>query len=199
MATRQAATSLDTLPVRLRNFFARYPPQIYSAAKLTPQAVSRENATEGNPSPLTPSSTPLPTPYTPSRMSKNTSAEDREASNASIRALLQQNDPEHPNPFLPYRNPESGRWRGATISLRRQNELVKLAIQHGVEPLLPPGRKSTVFKEVMVHEKGLRIKGTGIGQKVKGHKWERTLGVRLEKRREAMLNMPEMIRAWKQV
>lgn len=76
---------------------------------------------------------------------------------------------------------------------------MKLAKEFDVEPLLPPGRKSTVFKDIMVYEKGLRIKGTGIGEKVKGHKWERTLNVRLEERRKAMLNMPEMIRAWKQV
>lgn len=76
---------------------------------------------------------------------------------------------------------------------------MKLAKEYGVEQLLPPGRKSTTFRDIMVYEKGLRIKGTGIGEKVKGHKWERTLNVRLEERRQAMLNMPEMIRAWKQV
>ena len=48
-------------------------------------------------------------------------------------------------------------------------------------------------------EKGLRVKGTGEGQKVKGHKWERTMNATLEKRRKAMEEMPEMIRLWKQV
>ena len=43
------------------------------------------------------------------------------------------------------------------------------------------------------------MNGTGEGQKVKGHKWERTMNATLEKRRKAMEEMPEMIRLWKQV
>ena len=85
------------------------------------------------------------------------------------------------------------------MGLRRQAELVKIAKKHGVEALLPPGRKSTEFKEHRILEKGLRVRGTGEGQKVKGHKWERTMGATLEKRRKAMEEMPEMIREWKQV
>lgn len=85
------------------------------------------------------------------------------------------------------------------ISLRRQNELVKLAATYGVEELLPPSRKSKVYRETKAVEKGLRIRGTGIGQKVKGHKWERTIEGRLEDRKKAMMGMPEMIRMWKQV
>ena len=76
---------------------------------------------------------------------------------------------------------------------------MKIAKKHGVESLLPPGRKSTAFKEERILEKGLRVKGTGEGQKVKGHKWERTMSTTLEKRRKAMEEMPEMIRLWKQV
>lgn len=68
-----------------------------------------------------------------------------------------------------------------------------------MEELLPPGRKSREYKEVRRAEVGLRVRGTGIGQKVKGHKWERTMGPRLEERRQAMLKMPAMIRDWKQV
>jgi large subunit ribosomal protein L25 len=68
-----------------------------------------------------------------------------------------------------------------------------------VEALLPPGRKSTEYKEQRILEKGLRVKGTGEGQKVKGHKWERTMNATLEKRRKAMEEMPELIRQWKQV
>jgi large subunit ribosomal protein L25 len=75
---------------------------------------------------------------------------------------------------------------------------VKLAIKYNVEALLPPGKKSTEYKETRRAERGLQIKGTGIGQKVKGHKWERTMEGRLEDRRKAMMEMPEMIRLWKQ-
>ena len=45
----------------------------------------------------------------------------------------------------------------------------------------------------------MSVKGTGEGQKVKGHKWERTMNATLEKRRKAMEEMPELIRLWKQV
>ncbi|OJD17461.1 hypothetical protein AJ78_02432 [Emergomyces pasteurianus Ep9510] len=186
MATKQAATGiLENLPVRLRNFFARYPPQLYSA-----DALGAPKLPEGVQTP-----TPAPSPYTPSRSSK-ASKIDRSAFSMS-QAFLR-SDPEHPNPFLPYKNPETGRWRGAMISLRRQNELVKLAAKYGVEELLPPSRKSTVYRETKAVEKGLRIRGTGIGQKVKGHKWERTIEGRLEDRKKAMMGMPEMIRMWKQ-
>lgn len=76
---------------------------------------------------------------------------------------------------------------------------MKLAIKYNVEPLLPIGPKSTEYKAARMAERGLRIKGTGIGQKVKGHKWERTMEARLEDRRKAMMEMPEMIRLWKEV
>lgn len=75
-----------------------------------------------------------------------------------------------------------------------------MAIRYNVEALLPPGRKSTEFKEVRRAERGgLAVKGTGVGQKVKGHKWERTMEARLEERKKAMEEMPEMIRLWAQV
>lgn len=75
-----------------------------------------------------------------------------------------------------------------------------MAIKYDVEGLLPVGRKSTEFKETRRAERGgLAVKGTGVGQKVKGHKWERTMEARLEDRRKAMMEMPEMIRLWKQV
>lgn len=76
---------------------------------------------------------------------------------------------------------------------------MKIAAECGVEELLPPSRKSKEYKETRLKEVGLRVRGTGIGQKVKGHKWERTLATRLEDRRKAMLAMPSMIRLWKQV
>ena len=83
--------------------------------------------------------------------------------------------------------------------MRQQADLVKLAIKYNVEPLLPPGKKSTEYKELRRSETGLRVKGTGIGHKVKGHKWERSMESRLAERKKAMLEMPEMIRLWKQV
>lgn len=177
---RSSAASVKQLPQRLQNFFARYPPQTYSAqfgATLPPTRSKDSPVIEvaSNASPSAPNATAtetIPTTTPPSQ---------------------------HPNPFLPYRNPETNRWQSPQISLRRQADLVKLASKHGVEPLLPPGLKSTEYKQQKLEEKGLRIKGTGIGEKVKGHKWERTLKGRLEERRKAMEGMPEMVRLWQQV
>ena len=103
---------------------------------------------------------------------------------------------------------------------------MKLARQHGVEELLPHSVKSTTEKLRRREQNGLRVKGTGVGQKVKGKEWERTLKgryvknepqalptfifytivatntylflFRLEKRRQAMLDMPKMIADWKE-
>ena len=45
------------------------------------------------------------------------------------------------NPFLPHKNPESGRWAPPKYSLRRQADLVKQARASGMLHLLPPGPK----------------------------------------------------------
>lgn len=206
-------TLIDTLPRRLRNFFARYPPDIYSAAAIP----------KPQPPPGVAPLTPAPSPYTPNRnrsdraaaaaggsgtaATANTASSSDSGSNSNSNkpwspsaALLRSSaDPNHSNPFLPFRNPASGRWRGAVVGLRRQAELVKIAAAHGVEELLPPGPKASEYKAMRAEEKGLRVRGTGVGQRVKGHRWERTMAERLEKRRTAMLEMPVLIRAWKQV
>lgn len=123
----------------------------------------------------------------------------------------------------------TGKWHDPVFSLRRQADLVKLARRHGVEELLPHTVKGTEERIRKRVENGLRVKGTGIGQRVKGKESERTLkgryvtmhcswrslllGVwnrsraslltmmfcRLEKRRQAMLDMPQMIQTWKEV
>jgi large subunit ribosomal protein L25 len=59
--------------------------------------------------------------------------------------------------------------------LRRQAELIKLAREHGVEELLPRSIKGAAEKQRKREEHGLRVKGTGVGQRVKGKEWERTL------------------------
>ena len=188
-----AAVRDQILPSRLMNFFARYPPQLYSAkytkvtipltrqeakeaaiARAAAAAAEKEVDTSG-PTPGVTNSTTTPTVDAP----------------LQIHTFP-------PNPFLPRKNTRTGRWSGARIGLRRQAELVKLAKKYSIEELLPPGRKSTAFKEQRILQRGLRIKGTGEGQKVKGHKWERKVGATLEKRRAAMEKMPEIIREWKQ-
>lgn len=103
------------------------------------------------------------------------------------------------NPFSPHKNPATSRWHPPLYSLRQQAELVKLARNHGVEDLLPFSIKSTQERTRRREESGLLVKGTGVGQRVKGHEWERTLKGRLEKRRQAMLDMPNLVREWKEV
>jgi len=76
---------------------------------------------------------------------------------------------------------------------------VKLARTHGVEELLPFTVKGTQERIRKREEQGLRVKGTGVGQRVKGKQWERTMKGRLDRRKQAMLEMPSMIQKWKQV
>lgn len=52
---------------------------------------------------------------------------------------------------------------------------MKLARRHGVEDLLPHTVKGTEERIRRRMENGLRVKGTGIGQRVKGKESERTL------------------------
>ncbi|RKU40584.1 54S ribosomal protein L25, mitochondrial [Coniochaeta pulveracea] len=104
-----------------------------------------------------------------------------------------------PNPFMPTKHPVTGTWHNPVYSLRRQADLVKMAREHGVEELLPPTPKGTLERLRKRVELGLRVKGTGVGQTVKGHKHERQMIAKMEKRREAMLAMPNLIREWKKV
>jgi len=80
-----------------------------------------------------------------------------------------------PNPFLPTKHPVTGRWHDPIYSKRRQADLVKMAREHGVEELLPYTPKKTEEKLRKRVELGVRVKGTGVGQKVKGHIEERHL------------------------
>ncbi len=80
-----------------------------------------------------------------------------------------------PSPFKAQKHPITGKWHDPTFSLRRQAELVKLARQYGVEDLLPHTVKGTEERLRRRAENGLRVKGTGVGQRVKGKESERTL------------------------
>ncbi|KAJ7261294.1 hypothetical protein B0H12DRAFT_1069474 [Mycena haematopus] len=46
-----------------------------------------------------------------------------------------------PNPFLPWRNPKTGRWAPPKYSLRQQADLIKRAKATNTVHLLPPGVK----------------------------------------------------------
>ncbi|KAG4430429.1 hypothetical protein IFR05_014084 [Cadophora sp. M221] len=156
------------LPPRLTRFFARYPPQ----AIVSSSALSKVS-------------------------SPNTSAADSTASSAD-QISTAQDGLTVPSPFRWQKHSITGKWHDPVFSLRRQADLLKLARQHGVEELMPFSVKSTAERVRKREENGLRVKGTGIGQRVKGKESERTLKGRLEKRRQAMLEMPQMIQTWKE-
>lgn len=82
---------------------------------------------------------------------------------------------ERPNPFRFWKHPETGKWHNPVYSLRRQAELAKMAREHGLEQLLPETTKGAEFRLKRRVELGLRVKGTGVGQRVKGHQHERQL------------------------
>ncbi|KND95243.1 Diphthamide biosynthesis protein 4 [Tolypocladium ophioglossoides CBS 100239] len=104
---------------------------------------------------------------------------------------------QRPNPFRFYKHPVTGKWQDPVFSQRRQAQLVQMAREHGVEELLPETTKATEYQLAHRVEHGLRVKGTGVGQKVKGHIHERHMIAKMEERRRAMLEMPKLIKAWK--
>ena len=175
MATQVECVKLaQSLPPVLLRFFTRYPPLLKSAANPTDTASSA----------ITSRST-LPSDPNANR--------DRSLYETSIAPS------DLPNPFKSHKYPVTGRWHDPVYSLRRQADLVKLARAHGVEELLPYTVKGTHERTKRREEQGLQVKGTGVGQKVKGKQRERTMKGRLERRKQAMLEMPAMIQQWKQV
>lgn len=207
-----AAAATQRLPGLLFRFFAKYPPRLYGTyfTQETIPTLAEKIAVQGNkksnsPPTLTASS---PVTKTNSLRQRRNAQQTRTSDNPEAQAPPPLIDPETkkpifapedlpPNPFLPYKNPATGHWRGPTISLRRQADLFKLARQFDVEPLLPASRKSSEWKQARILDRGLRVKGTGEGQKVKGHKWERELPALLESRIAAMERMPELVREWR--
>lgn len=166
----------QTLPAKLLKFFARYPPV-----------------------PMLPAGGHDTVDATPVATSTNDSSVDPNPNHSepTFRTSLAPSD--RPNPFKPHKHPETGRWHDPVYSLRRQADLVKLARANGVEELLPFTVKGSEEGTKRREEQGLRVKGTGVGQRVKGKAWERTMKSRLEKRRQAMLGMPTLVQKWKQV
>lgn len=170
MSTTSYVKLAESLPPRLMRFFARYPSPL-----IMQQAQKPINA-----APATATDTLLPSLATTA---------DESSTEQKLPYL---------NPFQPQKHPVTGRWHDPKYSLRRQAELVKIARQHGVEELLPFTVKGTEERIRRRMENGLRVKGTGVGQRVKGKEQERTLKGRLEKRKKAMIEMPQMIQTWKE-
>ncbi|MCJ1296157.1 hypothetical protein MMC34_007722 [Xylographa carneopallida] len=129
----------------------------------------------------------------------NTSSSDPNANLSEDTVPAVDSSSTYENPFRNTKNPITGKWHDPIYSLRRQADLVKLAEAHGVQELLPFSTKALEERTRKREEFGLRVKGTGVGQRVKGKWWERNIRGRLEKRRQAMLEMPQMIQTWKQL
>ncbi|KAF4594803.1 ribosomal protein MRPL25 [Ophiocordyceps camponoti-floridani] len=106
---------------------------------------------------------------------------------------------ERPNPFQCIRDAVTGKRKDPVYSQRRQAKIVKMARQHGVHSLLPQSSKDIELKLQRRVEFGLRVKGTGVGQRVKGHSHEREMVHRMKERRKAMLALPALIKKYKRI
>ena len=139
---------------RMREIAAlpRLGPQIAAASAAVAAAAARPTtSTSANTqsSPPTPPalSTPLPRPTAPktphaapkSAPSSSTKPPSKQDASARLQLL---------NPFVPHKNPETGRWAPPKYSLRRQADLVKAARKAGIEGLLPPGPKTCLGEPV---------------------------------------------------
>ncbi|KAJ6176624.1 hypothetical protein N7485_003538 [Penicillium canescens] len=120
--------TVTDLPLRLRNFLARYPPEIHSAAIRRPDysKLSEELSGENT-------SNEVPSPYTPDRDAKGSAGLEKNAWTPSKALLI--TSKKNPNPFMP--NFRFGKWEAPRYGLRQQADLMKLAIKYGAEGLLP--------------------------------------------------------------
>ncbi|KAH9867342.1 hypothetical protein IAQ61_007934 [Plenodomus lingam] len=201
MAATNTLELAKTLPPRLLRFFQRYPPPSLFptlSSKLSQPPTPPSQSTHEDPTII--STTPPSDPNAATTEVVPASQENLIPSSAPRNSSIppEAYDLPYPNPFLPSKNFTTGRWRSPVYGLRKQADLVKLASEYGVVDLLPWTIKKPGEKERRRMEKGLQVKGTGEGQRVKGKLWERTLKGRLEMRRQAMLNMPALIQEWKQ-
>lgn len=170
MNSRQYIKLAESLPPRLTRFFARYPPQAILPESSIPSSANSSNPSSSN---------------SPASSSNQISA------GTDIEEVL--------NPFSVHKDPVTGKWHDPVFSLRRQAELVKLARQHGVEELLPPTVKGTEERLRRRVENGLRVKGTGVGQRVKGKESERTLKGRYVLQSWASMHYPALWFQWRRV
>ena len=185
-----------SLPPTLLRFFARYPPNplVFNPPR---DPARRPTITVRLLTGSTSSSSSINAAARPSKVNDDDGHDQdpvAEQPPPDLLARPRQTSPAY-NPFLPWRDP-SGRWRSPRFGLRRQALLCRLARAHGVESLLPWSPKRADVRAER-REKGLRVRGTGVGGAVKGHRHERQLANKLEKRRKAMLGMPALIREWK--
>jgi len=132
-----------------------------------------------------------------------------------------------PNPFVPHKNPQSGRWAPPKYSLRRQADLIKHARGSGTLHFLPPGPKMSLAQlaaaaasaashpaaDRAVKVSGLTnrrrersVAGADVGNRLyagkkrmfKGHKWERTRERRVARTKILLRDMDKRVERFKQ-
>ncbi|KAG0673762.1 54S ribosomal protein L25, mitochondrial [Kluyveromyces marxianus] len=91
------------------------------------------------------------------------------------------------NPFLPNKNPVTGKYHEPKYSLRRMSDLYKLAYNYGIHDMLPPTKK-LFFEEKYENKKFM--KGVLLP---KGHKHERIHEQKIAKMAEAIKNADQYI------
>ncbi|AMD19076.1 HBR175Cp [Eremothecium sinecaudum] len=91
------------------------------------------------------------------------------------------------NPFLPNKNPTTGRYHDPKYSLRRMSDLYKLAYRYGLQDLLPPSKK-LFFEEK--YEKKKMMRGVLLP---KGTKHELRHESKVAKMQEAIKNADQYI------
>lgn len=172
--------AFEQLPPTLRRFLLKYPPvQLYKQQYPNDGRWSQ-------PAPSSDTSGPSPQAIGQAQVSP-------------IQAVKPQFDTDaapYKSPFEPSRS--LGVWRGPELGLKRQAYLLKLAREHQCEALMPASNKRSDAKEAK-RLRGLRVKGTGIGERVKGHLRERRMKAVSQERKRAMLDMPRLIEEWKDV
>ncbi|KAK3683191.1 54S ribosomal protein L25, mitochondrial [Vermiconidia calcicola] len=144
------AKSLDP---RLLRFFKRFPPPEIGAFASSPTPQTETIQIASNTSSMDPNA------------AATTSTETVTSEPEDPRAITN-SDGRKRNPFLAFKNPQTGNWHSPHYSLRRQAVLFKLAQEEGVLPLMPLCPKHPEVKEQKRVEQGLSVRGTGVGQAV---------------------------------
>ncbi len=175
MAAREQYIQLArALPTQLQRFFARYPPAsiLGRSATATPSPATTSGAsTSSGPTTIENTSPPSVEGYAYGDGEGGSLAAAQQAPQPATAHTAYQ--AERADPFGWLKHPVTGRWLGPVYSARRQAQSFQLARRHGVEELLPPSDRSPAARLERRVALGLRVKGTGVGQRVKGHAHER--------------------------
>jgi large subunit ribosomal protein L25 len=163
MDISRARRLVSLLPSKLTNFFVKYPPRdptlnaVYS--KKDPSVLIAKKLHDFE---------PVPT-------SLHTTTVTEDATNTNVRNIFFP----FQNPFQPSRDLRTGKFIGPRYSLRRQADIIKLAIRYGVADLLPPSKKM----EKILRGKARPMIGT---LRPKGTYQERTRRAYVEKKEKAL-------------